>query len=443
MNKGVVMINPFTVNDPGKGILFLIIICIVSLCPNLAICLEKNDLFSAVIENNIRTVSKAEQIIFVTSEKESSTSAKIQVFEKIRGAWKPFMWPINASVGHNGFAGIDKKKEGDRKTPSGIFTLGTAFGYAPEIRTKMPYRQATEDDFWVDDEKSEKYNRWVNGKPSAASYEKLKRDDDTYKYGIVIEYNSSPVVRGKGSAIFIHVWRAQETPTEGCIAMSEENILKLLDWLDPARNPLVIAGTESELRSMREGASGCYDLVDINRINSNIVVDIRYSTENNFTKKKVYPVNKCFLRKAAASRLDSVQKELEKMNLGLKVWDCYRPLSVQRAFWAIMPDERYVANPAKGSRHNRASAVDVTIVDASGAEVQMPTEYDDFSDKAGRYNTDLPKKALGNSRLLEGIMKNAGFIPLPSEWWHFDDKEWEKSEIMDIPFEQLVNGAGC
>jgi L,D-peptidoglycan transpeptidase YkuD (ErfK/YbiS/YcfS/YnhG family) len=114
----------------------------------------------------------------------------------------------------------------------------------------MPYRQATDDDFWVDDVNSEDYNKWVKGKPNAASWEKMKRDDDQYKYGVVIEYNMHPIVRGKGSAIFLHVWKA-EGSTLGCVSMSEEMILTILGWLDPAKKPLIIMGTESELRAMR------------------------------------------------------------------------------------------------------------------------------------------------------------------------------------------------
>ena len=113
----------------------------------------------------------------------------------------------------------------------------------------MPYRQATDDDFWVDDVISEDYNKWVKGKPNAVSWEKMKRDDDQYKYGVVIEYNMHPIVKGKGSAIFLHVWKGGES-TLGCVSMSEEMILKILAWLDPAKKPLIIMGTESELGTL-------------------------------------------------------------------------------------------------------------------------------------------------------------------------------------------------
>ena len=114
----------------------------------------------------------------------------------------------------------------------------------------MPYRQATDDDFWVDDVNSEDYNKWVKGKPHAASWEKMKRDDDQYMYGVVIEYNMHPIIKGKGSAIFLHVWKRGEA-TLGCVSMPEEMVLKILGWLDPAKKPLIIMGTESELRALR------------------------------------------------------------------------------------------------------------------------------------------------------------------------------------------------
>ncbi len=179
------------------------------------------------------------------------------------------------------------------------------------------------------------------------------------------------------------------------------------------------------------------DLVDVKEVNPRIIVDIKYATEDNFTKKKLYDSNTCFLRKSTAAKLDAVQKDLEGMNLGLKVWDCYRPLAVQRIFWAILPDERYVANPETGSRHNRASAVDLTLVDSQGNELQMPTGFDDFSPRADHHYRDLPDQVIRNRELLKGLMEKAGFIPLPEEWWHYDDEKWMLFDLMDVPFRDL------
>lgn len=174
------------------------------------------------------------------------------------------------------------------------------------------------------------------------------------------------------------------------------------------------------------------DLVDIKKVSPRIIVDMKYAKEDNFTKKRLYDSDTCYLRKSTAVKLDAVQKELERMNLGLKVWDCYRPMAVQQILWQILPDERYVANPKKGSRHSRASSVEVTLVDSQGKGLQMPTGFDDFSPRAHHYYKDLPDQAIRNRELLKGLMEKAGFIPLSEEWWHYDDKEWKKFDIFLI-----------
>ncbi len=197
-------------------------------------------------------------------------------------------------------------------------------------------------------------------------------------------------------------------------------------------------GWEREAKAAEALAGKVDDLVDIKEMNPHIIVDMKYATEDNFVKKKLYDSNKCFLRKSTAFKLNTVQRQLEGINLGLKVWDCYRPLAVQQILWTILPDERYVANPGKGSRHNRASAVDVTLVDLQGNELQMPTGFDDFSSRAHRQYQDIPEGAIRNRTLLEGLMKKAGFIPLPEEWWHYDDENWMEFGIIDIPFEKLI-----
>lgn len=175
-------------------------------------------------------------------------------------------------------------------------------------------------------------------------------------------------------------------------------------------------------------------LIDIRTVNDKIALDIRYATENNFLKRKVYPAARCVLRGAAAQALSQVQNDLVKQGLGLKVYDCYRPLSVQKLMWEILPDSRYVANPTKGSRHNRGAAVDLTLVDRNGKELEMPTDFDDFTEKAFRNSKTATTQAQKNSLLLENAMKKYGFIPLATEWWHFDAPGWDKFSILDIPF---------
>ena len=181
------------------------------------------------------------------------------------------------------------------------------------------------------------------------------------------------------------------------------------------------------------------EFIDIAKVNPRIVTDIRYATTNNFTGKVLYSSATCFLRKKVAEKLNNVQKNLESRSLGLKIYDGYRPRSVQWIFWEIVPDRRFVADPKIGSKHNRGAAVDVTIVDKNGNELVMPTPFDDFTEKAYSDCVDLPEEAIKNRALLHQVMREGGFIPLPTEWWHFDDSEWETYPLEDIPIEQLVN----
>ena len=188
--------------------------------------------------------SDVDQVIVVKNKGKEVFQAKLSVWQRQEGAWKEVFGPMDAVIGRNGLALPDQKKEGDGQTPSGTFHLGTAFGYGTAIDTKLDYRQATSQDFWVDDGESPQYNQWVVGTPQAKSFEKLKRDDNLYQYGIVIEYNTNPIVPGKGSAIFLHIWRGAGQPTAGCVALSEENLLSLLKWLDRSKNPAIILHKE-------------------------------------------------------------------------------------------------------------------------------------------------------------------------------------------------------
>ncbi len=176
-------------------------------------------------------------------------------------------------------------------------------------------------------------------------------------------------------------------------------------------------------------------LIDIRSVNPNIVLDIRYATENNFTKRRLYRVARCLLRASVARKLSLVQQDLEKQNLGLKVYDCYRPLSVQRQMWRLFPNPRYVANPARGSRHNRGAAVDLTLVDRNGNELEMPTEFDNFTVRAHINYSAGSFRSRRNRQILQNSMKRRGFIPMPSEWWHFDAAGWENFSVLDLPLE--------
>lgn len=176
------------------------------------------------------------------------------------------------------------------------------------------------------------------------------------------------------------------------------------------------------------------DFVELTKMIPGLVLDIRYATTNNFTGQKVYPNARCFLRRGPAEKLKRVQNDLASEGLGLRIFDGFRPLAVQRKFWEIMPDDRYVANPAKGSRHNRGAAVDLTLIRlADGQELRMPTPFDDFSERAGRDFANLPAEVIRNRELLRRVMEKHGFVGLATEWWHFDDVDWRNYPLADLP----------
>ncbi len=178
-------------------------------------------------------------------------------------------------------------------------------------------------------------------------------------------------------------------------------------------------------------------LIDLATVAPSVKLDLRYATTDNFMKKKLYPTSRCLLHREVALALAEVARDLAARHLGLKIWDCYRPLSIQKIFWALLPDERYVADPQKGSRHNRGAAVDVTLVDEKGRELAMPTPFDEFSPRAHRDYTGASREAASNRAFLEEVMTRHRFAGLPTEWWHFDFRGWERWPVGDQPLSPL------
>lgn len=172
-------------------------------------------------------------------------------------------------------------------------------------------------------------------------------------------------------------------------------------------------------------------LVDLAELDPDLVLDMRYARTDNFLGRAVYAEPRCLLVPDAARRLLAAERTLRDQGYRLVVWDCYRPLSVQREMWSILPDPTYVADPAKGSRHNRGAAVDVGLLRADGRPVPLPTAHDDFTPRAHRDATDLPAEAIASRERLERAMVEAGWSPLPSEWWHFDAEGWEQHPVRD------------
>lgn len=155
--------------------------------------------------------------------------------------WKArFTSPFEAVVGKNGIALAGEKKEGDLKTPAGLYPIGEAFGTHP-LALKMDYKYITLEDKFIDDVTHKQYNTWVSGSTDAKSYESMLIQP--YTYGTVVNYNMNPIVAGEGSAIFIHLWRSPSSPTAGCIALGKKDLLRMLHWLDKSQHPYILVQT--------------------------------------------------------------------------------------------------------------------------------------------------------------------------------------------------------
>ena len=186
------------------------------------------------------------QAIVVHPVKNNPDQVQLSAWQRQGTGWQRRFF-ISAVIGRNGLAAAGEKKEGDGKTPSGIYPLGPAFGYASSIDTGLLYRQAKDSDFWVDDIKSPQYNQWVSAMPVAGSFERMKRADNLYQYGVIIGYNMPDPLKagrgaipGAGSAIFMHVWRGYNSPTSGCVALNQRALRKILHWLDRQYQPVII-----------------------------------------------------------------------------------------------------------------------------------------------------------------------------------------------------------
>lgn len=181
------------------------------------------------------------------------------------------------------------------------------------------------------------------------------------------------------------------------------------------------------------------DFVELKRLEPSLMIELPYATEDNFTKEKLYPVARCFLRRRVAESLLAAHRSLADRGLGLKIWDGYRPHSVQYRMWEKAPFPGYVGDPKLGSKHNRGAAVDLTLIDLeTGKELAMPTPYDEFTPRAHRDYFKLPPEVAENRRILQETMLAHGFMTIESEWWHFDHREWSRFPLSDVSLETLA-----
>lgn len=202
-----------------------------------------------------------------------------------------------------------------------------------------------------------------------------------------------------------------------------------------ARQAQVAEGPPQEAGTFREP-----DLVELIKLDRTIKLDIRYATANNFAGRAVYTEARAFLQRPAAEALVRAGRALRKKGYGLAVFDGYRPWSVTKLFWEITPADKkqFVADPAKGSRHNRGCAVDLTLYDLkTGRQVTMPGEYDEMSERSHiNYAGGTPEQRRLRD-LLRAAMEAEGFKPYEPEWWHYDYKDWRQYPILNLSFAEI------
>jgi D-alanyl-D-alanine dipeptidase len=204
---------------------------------------------------------------------------------------------------------------------------------------------------------------------------------------------------------------------------------------------LTIVNQASEYKTSIK-ANPKLELIELKTIVPHIRYDLKYATTDNFTSIRLYPSNtqSTFLRKEPAEALAQIAKILEAKGLGILVWDAYRPYNVTVKFWELIKDERYVANPAKGSGHNRGIAIDMTFYDLkTGALLDMPTNFDDFSEKAHHGTDNVTSRQKDNREMMRNLMEKHGFIKFQTEWWHYYWPNGEQYDVLDFDFKQIKN----
>ncbi len=181
-------------------------------------------------------------------------------------------------------------------------------------------------------------------------------------------------------------------------------------------------------------------LVELIRLEPTLHLDVRYATQNNFVGRPVYTEGRAFLQRPAAEALVRAHKALRSKAFGLLIFDGYRPWAVTKLFWEVVaPDKRaFVADPSKGSKHNRGCAVDLSLYDLStGREIEMPSVYDEMSERAHPDYAGGTASARQARDLLRTTMEAEGFSVESNEWWHFNYRDWPLYPILDIPFDAI------
>lgn len=399
------------------------------------------------------------QAIVVRAQSGSSHEAELWLYEREGGQWRVSAGPWPAVVGRRG---MTKRAQGEDKSPSGAYLLGAAFGWGKEPDgVSYPYRRLDAADRWISDN-TPFYNRWV--RDSGKTYgegESLYRYRPHYKYAVVLHYNDDCEL-GAGGAIFLHVWKNENTGTGGCTGVSEEHMEGILRWLDYAKRPVIVQGTEQELERLMGEDWGMLCLPPGWGFADDFIPDaqleIRYNTDDNFTGRRVpgYHASLAPMRMEAIEALMGAADELRGKNIGIRIYDAYRPQVATDAMIAWAEDEgdtttkqeyypgidktdipgHYVA---RSSKHLLGGTVDLTLLRwKDGKNLDMGGPFDFFGALSSYGYDGLTAKQETNRKLLRDTMMNYGFTPYPSEWWHFSFPVDDVGEFEILPRAHMI-----
>ena len=263
---------------------------------------------------------------------------------------------------------------------------------------------------------------------------KKKNKQLTSLQGIIVKYGCSFI----GIAIFKNMNKIEKKFLAATILLSSiySCAPKLTEVPKNEYGLQVINNNRFYKQSVKMDSS--HRMVALDKILNPTITAFYYATINNFTKQVLYKNPKAYLRLEAANAIKKVQDTLLTLGYDIKIFDSYRPYTVTKKMWEIVPDDRYAANPANGSGHNRGVAIDLTLINTkTGNELEMPTPYDSFSDTAHHNFMQLPKDILKNRALLKNTMEQYGFVALDTEWWHYYLPQPKRYELLDLSFKQM------
>jgi len=237
--------------------------------------------------------------------------------------------------------------------------------------------------------------------------------------------------------------RSNELKTRG-YALKLTALLSLLLLIGGASAAHLTSKQTAQAPPQEQGPVRKPDLVELIKLDPTIRLDIRYATANNFLGRAVYTEARAFLQRPAAEALVRANRALRKQGYGLIIHDGYRPWAVTKIFWDATPEDKkeFVADPAKGSRHNRGCAVDLSMVELkTGKVVEMPSAYDEMSERSHINYAGGSNESRRLREILRAAMEGEGFAVYEPEWWHYDYEDWKLYPILDRPFADLGTAA--